>query len=157
MNNLDLLNFRRLEKDDYNKNYLELLKQLTIVGDISKEKYETTFDKIGAEVWVIEFEGKIIASVSLLLEQKIIHECGIVGHLEDVVVDKDYRKYGVGKFIIEKIIIIAKERGCYKLIGDCKSELLGFYQKMGSNRNAFKFPFIFRRGLLNNISNIFFF
>jgi len=131
MDNLDLLNFRRLEKGDFQKNYLELLKQLTTVGDISQEKYETTVDKIGAEVWVIEFEGKIIASVSLLLEQKIIHECGIVGHLEDVVVDRDYRKYGLGKFIIERIIKIAKERGCYKLIGDCKSELLGFYEKNG--------------------------
>ena len=131
MDNLDLLNFRRLEKADYDKNYLELLKQLTTVGDISKEKYETTFDKMGAEVWVVEFEEKIIASVSLLLEQKVIHECGIVGHLEDVVVDRDYRKYGLGKFIIERIIKIARERGCYKLIGDCKSDLLGFYQKNG--------------------------
>ena len=131
MDNLDLLNFRRLEKGDYDKNYLELLKQLTVIGDISKEKYEATFDKIGAEVWVVEFEGKIIASVSLLLEQKVIHECGIVGHLEDVVVDRDYRKYGMGKFIIERIIKIAKDRGCYKLIGDCKSELLGFYEKNG--------------------------
>ncbi len=131
MDNLDLLNFRRLEKEDYDKNYLELLKQLTAVGDISREKYETAFDKMGAQVWVVEFEGKIIASVSLLLEQKIIHECGIVGHLEDVVVDRDYRKYGLGKFIIERIIKIARERGCYKLIGDCKSELLGFYEKNG--------------------------
>lgn len=131
MDNLDLLNFRRLEKGDFQKNYLELLKQLTTVGDISQEKYEKTFDKMGAEVWVIEFEGKIIASVSLLLEQKIIHECGIVGHLEDVVVDRDYRKYGLGKFIIERIIKIAREMGCYKLIGDCKSELLGFYEKNG--------------------------
>lgn len=131
MDNLDLLNFRRLEKGDFQKNYLELLKQLTTVGDVSQEKYETTVDKMGAEVWVVEFEGKIIASVSLLLEQKIIHECGIVGHLEDVVVDRDYRKYGLGKFIIEKIIKIARERGCYKLIGDCKSELLGFYEKNG--------------------------
>jgi glucosamine-phosphate N-acetyltransferase len=131
MDNLDLLNFRRLEKGDFQKNYLELLRQLTTVGDISKEKYEKAFDKMGAEVWVVEFEGKIIASVSLLLEQKIIHECGIVGHLEDVVVDRDYRKYGLGKFIIERIIKIAGERGCYKLIGDCKSELLGFYEKNG--------------------------
>jgi glucosamine-phosphate N-acetyltransferase len=131
MDNLDLLNFRRLEKGDYDKNYLELLKQLTTVGDISQEKYEIAYDKMGAEVWVLEFEGKIIASVSLLLEQKIIHECGIVGHLEDVVVDRDYRKYGLGKFIIERIIKIARERGCYKLIGDCKSELLGFYEKNG--------------------------
>ena len=143
MDNLDLLNFRQLEKSDYNKNYLELLKQLTTVGDISKEKYEMTFDKMGAQVWVVEFEAKIIASVSLLLEQKIIHECGIVGHLEDVVVDKDYRKYGLGKFIIERIIKIARERGCYKLIGDCKSELLGFYEKKGFESNCVQISIYF--------------
>lgn len=143
MDNLDLLNFRRLEKGDYDKNYLELLKQLTIVGDISQEKYEIAFDKMGAEVWVLEFEGKIIASVSLLLEQKIIHECGIVGHLEDVVVDRDYRKYGLGKFIIERIIKIARERGCYKLIGDCKSELLGFYEKKGFESNCVQISIYF--------------
>lgn len=143
MDNLDLLNFRRLEKGDYDKNYLELLKQLTIVGDISQEKYEIAFDKMGAEVWVVEFEGKIIASVSLLLEQKIIHECGIVGHLEDVVVDRDYRKYGLGKFIIERIIKIARERGCYKLIGDCKSELLGFYEKKGFESNCVQISIYF--------------
>jgi len=143
MDNLDLLNFRRLEKGDYDKNYLELLKQLTAVGDISRKKYETAFDKMGAQVWVVEFEEKIIASVSLLLEQKIIHECGIVGHLEDVVVDRDYRKYGLGKFIIERIIKIARERGCYKLIGDCKSELLGFYEKNGFESNCVQISIYF--------------
>ena len=46
MNNLDSLNFRLLEKEDYNRGYLELLKQLTVIGNISNEKFNDIFDKI---------------------------------------------------------------------------------------------------------------
>jgi len=135
MNNLDSLNFRLLEKEDYNRGYLELLKQLTVIGNISNEKFNDIFDKIKTKIWVIEDNNKIIASASLFLEQKIIHECGVVGHLEDVIIDEKYRSIGLGKFIICKMVNIAKERGCYKLIGDCKPELVEFYKKNGFESN----------------------
>ena len=43
---MDSLKFRLLEKEDYNRVYLELLKQLTIIGNISNEKFNNIFDKI---------------------------------------------------------------------------------------------------------------
>lgn len=143
MNNLDSLNFRLLEKEDYNRGYLDLLKQLTVIGNISNEKFNDILDKIKTEIWIIEDNNKIIASASLFLEQKIIHECGVVGHLEDVVIDEKYRSIGLGKFIICKMINIAKERGCYKLIGDCKSELVEFYKKNGFESNSVQISIYF--------------
>ena len=136
MNNLDSLNFRLLEKEDYNRGYLDLLKQLTVIGNISNEKFNDILDKIKTEIWIIEDNNKIIASASLFLEQKIIHECGVVGHLEDVVIDEKYRSIGLGKFIICKMVNIAKEKGCYKLIGDCKPELVEFYKKNRFESNS---------------------
>ena len=143
MNNLDSLNFRLLEKEDYNRGYLDLLKQLTVIGNISNEKFNDILDKIKTEIWIIEDNNKIIASASLFLEQKIIHECGVVGHLEDVVIDEKYRSIGLGKFIICKIINIAKERGCYKLIGDCKPELVEFYKKNGLESSSVQISIYF--------------
>ena len=143
MNNLDSLNFRLLEKEDYNRGYLDLLKQLTVIGNISNEKFNDILDKIKSEIWVIEDNNKIIASASLFLEQKIIHECGVVGHLEDVVIDEKYRSIGLGKFIICKMVNIAKERGCYKLIGDCKPELVEFYKKNGFESNSVQISIYF--------------
>jgi len=35
-------------------------------------------------------DNKIIGSTSLLVEQKFIHDGGLVGHIEVVVVRKDY-------------------------------------------------------------------
>ena len=85
--------FRKLEKSDYYKNYLQLLSQLTEVGHITFEEFSNILDKIQSQIWVFEDiqSNKIIASASILFEQKIIHVGGIVAHLEDVVIDESYR------------------------------------------------------------------
>ena len=127
------IKFRKLLIDDFNKGYLQLLEQLTIVGDISKEEFIKIYSSIGSNIYVYEdLEAqKIIASATLLIEQKFIHNGGKVGHLEDVVVDSNYRGFRIGQKIIQKIINLAKENNCYKLIADCKTDLIPFYQKNG--------------------------
>ena len=127
------IKFRKLSLDDFNKGYLQLLEQLTIVGNISKEEFLKIYGNIGSNIYVYEdLEAqKIIASATLLIEQKFIHNGGKVGHLEDVVVDSNYRGFRIGQKIIQKIINLAKENNCYKLIADCKTDLIPFYQKNG--------------------------
>lgn len=130
--------FRKLEESDYNKNYLQLLSQLTEVGHITSKKFSNILDKIQSQIWVFEDtqSNKIVASASILLEQKIIHEGGIVAHLEDVVVDKEYRGNQLGKKLIELIVEKARESGAYKIIADCKPELLSFYSKNGFEKKG---------------------
>ena len=127
------IKFRKLSLDDFNKGYLQLLEQLTIVGNISKEEFLKIYGNIGSNIYIYEdLEAqKIIASATLLIEQKFIHNGGKVGHLEDVVVDSNYRGFRIGQKIIQKIINLAKENNCYKLIADCKKDLIPFYQKNG--------------------------
>ena len=54
-----------------------------------------------------------------------------VGHVEDIVVHKDYRKLQFGRFIIEQLKHIGRETGCYKVILDCSEKNVPFYQKCG--------------------------
>jgi glucosamine-phosphate N-acetyltransferase len=130
--------FRKLEESDYDKNYLQLLSQLTEVGHITSIKFSNILDKIQSQIWVIEDiqSNKIVASASILLEQKIIHEGGIVAHLEDVIVDQSYRGNQLGKKLIEFIVQKARESGAYKIIADCKPELLSFYSKNGFEKKG---------------------
>ena len=130
--------FRKLEESDYNKNYLQLLSQLTEVGHITSKNFSNILDKIQSQIWVFEdIElNKIVASASILLEQKFIHEGGIVAHLEDVVVDEEYRGNQLGKKLIELIVEKARESGAYKIIADCKPELLSFYSKNGFEKKG---------------------
>jgi glucosamine-phosphate N-acetyltransferase len=130
--------FRKLEETDYHKNYLQLLSQLTQVGNICPEEFANIFRKIQSQIWVIEdtLTNKIVASASIFLEQKFIHEGGIVAHLEDVVVDQMYRGNQLGQKLIANILEKARESGAYKIIADCKPELISFYSKNGFEKRG---------------------
>ena len=130
--------FRKLEESDYHKNYLQLLSQLTQVGNITPVDFSKILGKIQSQIWVFEDSqaNKIVASASILLEQKIIHGGGIVAHLEDVVVDEEYRGNQLGQKLIANIVEKARESGAYKIIADCKPELLSFYSKNGFEKKG---------------------
>ena len=51
--------------------------------------------------------------------------------LLDIVVDRDYRKLGLGSFLVELLTVLSEEVGCYKTTLDCKAEITGFYKKFG--------------------------
>ncbi|ETO04980.1 glucosamine 6-phosphate N-acetyltransferase [Reticulomyxa filosa] len=133
------LKLRPLEKEDFKKGYLELLSQLTQVGEITEKQFNETFDVINSNkssqvIYVIESttEKKIVATGTLLAEQKFIHGCGKCGHIEDVVVDNSYRGKHFGQRIISKLVEIAKADGkIYKVILDCNDKNIEFYKKCG--------------------------
>ena len=127
-----------MEESDYHKNYLQLLSQLTQVGHISPEEFSNILAKIQSQIWVFEdtTANKIVASASIFLEQKFIHGGGIVAHLEDVVVDQSYRGNQLGQKLIANIVEITKNSCAYKIIADCKPELLSFYSKNGFEKRG---------------------
>ncbi|VVU95038.1 Acetyltransferase (GNAT) family [seawater metagenome] len=130
-----MYNLRPLLLSDYYKNYLNLLKQLSVI-----EKKNTNYLEY-AKTWfrysnnkfhkiiVIEEEGEIIAQGTLFLEPKFIHNNEFVGHLEDIVVDKRYHNKGISKLIIEYLKQEAIKNNCYKIILSCKNNLIEYYSK----------------------------
>ena len=56
-----------------------------------------------------------------------LDDLGKVAHIEDVVVDKSMRGYGLGKKLIE--VAIKECQDCYKIILDCSDENVEFYKK----------------------------
>ena len=77
----------------------------------------------------IDENNQIIGSATIFIEHKFLHCGSTVGHIEDVVVDKDSRRKGVGRELIEKCNQVAGEYGCYKVILDCSIENIPFYAK----------------------------
>lgn len=125
----------KLSKSDYSCGFLELLEQLTVVNasDITYEQFCEQFDSVNSEVYVIRDmnENKIIASGSILIEKKFIHKLSSVGHIEDIVVDKEFRSMGLGNQLVNYLSNVAKERGCYKVILNCSDKNVKFYNKCG--------------------------
>ena len=126
---------RELEEEDLWNGFLESLDSLRHASGIKRSKAKETFEKINANpdhiIAVAEIGGRIVGSATLLIEPKFIHDGGLVGHIEDVVTDKKFQGQKVGKKIMNYLIEIAKNRGCYKTILDCTDDVKPFYEKLG--------------------------
>ena len=120
--------FRNIKIDDY-KDIIVLLKQLTKCS-YDKHSFEKYIDNLpnNQHHFVLEKEGKLIASGVLVIESKIIHNFRNVGHIEDIVVNKNYRGLGLGKKIIQYIISFAEKKDCYKVILNCDPKIQSFYE-----------------------------
>ena len=135
------MEFRHLTKDDFKKKYLNLLEQLTIVNkELIDETvfsyFLNTLDLEKKVVFVMEDDSKIIASGTLIIEQKLIHGASKLGHIEDIVVDKTYRGMGLGKKLISFLIDYAKKKNCYKITLDCNIKNKLFYEKCDLKYNG---------------------
>jgi glucosamine-phosphate N-acetyltransferase len=132
------MNIRPICKNDFYKNFTDLLSQLSTTGNITYQNFINIINSLNNNhlIYVIEDNNKIIASGTLLIENKFIHNCSKVGHIEDIVVDKKYRGHGLGKQIVNYLVDKSKELNCYKVILNCNEYNKPFYEKMGfTNKN----------------------
>jgi glucosamine-phosphate N-acetyltransferase len=134
--------FRKIEKSDFAKNYIHLLQHLTIVNpaEIKTSQFNTFIENLGNNhaIYVLEdiVNNIIIGTITLLIEGKIIHNMGKVAHIEDVVVDPNYRGQNLGKALIQKVTDIAHDANCYKIILDCSEHNEEFYKKCDYKRKG---------------------
>ena len=80
--------------------------------------------------------GKIVGTITVLIEPKFIHDLQNVAHVEDVVVDPLYRGLGIGKLMLNKAKSLANENECYKSILDCSEECVSYYEKNGYKKKG---------------------
>ena len=128
--------FRQLNSNDYNSNYIEVLSQLSFIDNksITQDQWNQFIYQLNNnhQIYVlIDSSNNIIASGTLLIENKIIHNISKVAHIEDIVTDSKFRGKGYGKMMIEYLIEKAKEHQVYKIILNCSDDNIKFYEKCG--------------------------
>ena len=130
---------RELELVDIDDSYFKLLCQLSgkqqrgcsIPWGVAMGFWLKYEDNDYHQTYVYEEEGDVIATATTLIEHKLLHYGSSVGHIEDVVVDKDTRLSGIGKKLIEKCVQFCEDNLCYKVILDCSKENIPFYESCG--------------------------
>jgi|SRR5579871_2262826 len=132
--NLDcVMEIRPMIADDLKRGLLETLSSLAEV-ELTFEEAVVIFQKRLREkimTYVALIEGRVVGTATLIAEQKFIHSGGVVGHVEDVATHPDYQNLGIGAALIQQLIEEAERFGCYKLVLQCKPELMRFYEKAG--------------------------
>lgn len=139
---------RELQREDLFNGFLKSLDSLRKASNLSKEKAEDIFNKIESNkdhtIAVAVVDDRVVGSATLLIETKFIHNGGLVGHIEDVVVDDNFQGKKIGRRIIEYLLEYGRKQGCYKTILDCSDEVKPFYEKIGfiHNANALRFDYV---------------
>ena len=138
LNGFNSFRLRSLSSQDFERGHCHVLSQMTQVGNLTKQQWLFRFEEMRemkGTYFVIVIEdlttNKLVASGSLFIERKFIRNTSCCGHLEDIVVDKNYRKRNFGAFLIYRLIQIGEKMGCYKLILDCSEDNVHFYEKCG--------------------------
>ncbi|PYH79859.1 putative glucosamine 6-phosphate acetyltransferase [Aspergillus uvarum CBS 121591] len=131
---------RPVRRSDYQRGYLDVLRVLTTVGDITAAQWDARYDWISARndeyylLVICDGAGRIVGTGSLIVERKFIHALGMVGHIEDIAVDQDQQGKKLGLRLIQALDFVAEKVGCYKTILDCSESNEGFYLKCGFKR-----------------------
>jgi glucosamine-phosphate N-acetyltransferase len=146
------MSIRPIVLRDIDDHYIDLLSQLTTVDIqmIDTVKIESYFSKLHDQhqIFVVEDMNTncIIGTGTVLIEDKIIHNFGKVGHIEDIVIHTKYRGIGLGKAIVEQLsdycLITHK---CYKCILNCSAENERFYKKCEYKNNGVQMSIYNRR------------
>ena len=134
------IKIRDIVESDIDIGFLESLDSLRNASNLDKDTAKNILKKIIENpdhvIHVAEVDGKIVGSTTLLIEQKFIHEGGKVGHIEDVVVSKEFEGRGIGIKLVTSLLEVAKAKNCYKTILDCKDELIPFYERIGFKQES---------------------
>ena len=128
---------RKLKCNDYDE-YLKLISKFRDTN-FSKEDFTNFFkNNRNTEIWVYQHNNIICGTVTLLIEQKFIHNMGKVGHIEDVFILQNFRNMGIGKKLIKFLI-----HKCHKISLYCDTHLTEFYQKCGFKKKNLQMEYRF--------------
>ena len=112
---------------------LNLLSQLTNCGQIDKDRFDDIVLNLNNNhnIYIYILDNKVIGIITLLIEQKLIHNGSCVAHVEDLVVDKEYTGKGIATELINFCLNKLSSDVHYKVILNCSEELKSFYEKFG--------------------------
>ena len=124
------MNIRKLEKNDINQ-----------VIEIWTNSFSRNFDKPinpnylsdpNSITIVMSEENIIIGVATLHIIKKLTR---ILGLIEDVAVNENYRGLGIGKKLVKELIIIGNEKNCDKIVLSSSEKNSKFYEKIGFKKN----------------------
>ncbi|MBI4832206.1 MAG: GNAT family N-acetyltransferase [Candidatus Lindowbacteria bacterium] len=122
---ISIVTSREAEKRDLAA-IIELMKGLTIKtsaaeaqGASTLAEYESIFEQISRDpnhkLYVVETGGRVVGAADLLIVPNLSHRGLPWAIIENVVVDENARRKGIGRELVKHLVKVAKESGCYKI------------------------------------------
>ena len=141
-------NIKKIELTEIN--YNQICELYSIFKKINKNIF--SFDKLkeiiknlpdNHNIYLFFKDNEIIGAITLIIEQKIIHDGKCVGHIEDYVIKEEHRKTEVSTMLLNYVKILFEQNNCYKIILDCNPLLEEYYNKKGYKNKGIYMAYYF--------------
>jgi len=143
----DDLHIRPLASTDISRSHFHVLSVLSPSPTPSDAAYQKHFDTLRAinssshalnlppTYVVIAILNKptdqIVATGTVFMEHKFLRGLSLVGHIEDIAVDKTVQGKRLGLRVVTALTEISEALGAYKTILNCSVDNIPFYEKCG--------------------------
>ena len=141
---MDNINISKAKTDDFPEIFV-LLQQLWPDKKLDKERLKEAFDQglenQFQEYLIAKYDGRTIGFVTLTIRSSLWQE-GNLAHVDELIVDQEFRGEGVGTKLLNEITKLAKEKSCKKIELDSafhRKESHSFYESLGFENRAFLF------------------
>jgi len=94
------------------------------------------------KIYVVLIEKKIVGSFALLIMDNLGHRGTPSGIVEDVVVDEEYQRKGIGRAMMKCASRLCQEKNCYKLVLSSnlnRKQAHAFYKSLGFKMHGYSF------------------
>lgn len=144
---MKIINIRNKIEEFSEKNIIEYLSVLNTLTNVYNDNDELKFMIKNFKKYILELPTNInifiilnndiiVGTGSIIIEQKVIHGFSKIGHIEDIVMSNEYQGKGLGRKLIEFLVLEAKKNNCYKVILGCSDDKVDFYKKILSNKDG---------------------
>lgn len=136
------MNIRLATDMDYHA-VLSLMSQLNpddpvIDESLGRELFTRILNTDGLSICVAEVEGEVVATCYLNVIPNLTRAGRPYALIENVVTDRNHRRIGIGKSLLEEVIALAFSFDCYKvmLLSGRDSNVHTFYENCGLEKNS---------------------
>jgi dTDP-4-amino-4,6-dideoxygalactose transaminase/GNAT superfamily N-acetyltransferase len=124
-NNIKIIELSLEYKDSYLNLLDELINMRKDVRDTVFIEYLNTLHKFNNKVFLIKYSNEICGTAKIFIEPKSYDN---VAHIEDVVINENYRHLKLGSELLKHLIDYSKNNNCYKIVLNCKENISKFYE-----------------------------
>ncbi len=124
---------------------IELLKQLwpnkTLNYSMLMKIFSAGIESTDCIYLCVKIDDKVVGFCSLVVRESLWQE-GLIGHLNELIIDKSFRRLNLGTELLDAVIAAAKKKGCKRIELDSafhREDAHKFYENIGFIKRAYLF------------------
>ena len=141
---MSMFQIRKCHSEDFD-DVASLLRQLWPEKRLDAASLRMVFQRAvtsESQTYLCVIDGERIVGFGSLTLKNNLWQQGYLAHIDELVVDSDYRGRGIGTQLLNQLVRLARDRGCRRVELDSafhREQAHQFYQQHGFENRAFLF------------------